>query len=107
VIDGEHYAPVVRDALAELPYDIVAAVMAGGTEKLQGGEDHSVPLVGSLERRSPVTPRRSCSTSPTSLCSGRGTVSARRAAHTHGVPYEGGFGSIRRDSSRSASLRSP
>jgi hypothetical protein len=25
VIDGEHYAPVVRDALAELPYEFVAA----------------------------------------------------------------------------------
>ncbi len=30
VIDGEHYAPVVRDALAGLPYEVVAAVLAGG-----------------------------------------------------------------------------
>jgi len=29
VIDGEHYADVVRDALAELPYDVVASVVAG------------------------------------------------------------------------------
>ena len=36
VIDGEHYADVVRDAFAELPYDIVAAVVVGGTEKLRG-----------------------------------------------------------------------
>jgi cyclic 2,3-diphosphoglycerate synthetase len=49
VIDGEHYAPVVRDALAELPYQFVAALLAGGTEKLRGGEDYGVPLVGSLE----------------------------------------------------------
>ena len=33
VIDGEHYAPVVRDALAALPYDVAAVWLAGGTEK--------------------------------------------------------------------------
>ena len=49
VIDGEHYAPVVRDALEELPYEVVAAVLVGGTEKLRGGEDYGVPLVGSVE----------------------------------------------------------
>jgi cyclic 2,3-diphosphoglycerate synthetase len=49
VIDGEHYASVVRDALAELPYAIVAAVLVGGTEKLRGGESYGVPLVASLE----------------------------------------------------------
>ncbi len=48
LIDGEHYAPVVRDALAGLPYDVVAAVLVGGTEKLQGGEDYGVPLVDAL-----------------------------------------------------------
>ena len=26
LIDGEHYAPVVRDALAALPYDVVGAL---------------------------------------------------------------------------------
>ena len=36
LIDGEHYAPVLRDALAELPYDFAAAYLAGGTEKLRG-----------------------------------------------------------------------
>jgi cyclic 2,3-diphosphoglycerate synthase len=49
LIDGEHYAPVVRDALAELPYDVVAAVLVGGTEKLRGGEEYGVPLVDSLD----------------------------------------------------------
>ena len=49
VIDGEHYASVVRDALVELPYAIVAAVLVGGTEKLHGGEDYGVPLAVSLE----------------------------------------------------------
>jgi cyclic 2,3-diphosphoglycerate synthetase len=50
VIDGEHYAPVVRDALAELPYDFVAAVLVGGTEKVRGGEDYGVPLAESLDQ---------------------------------------------------------
>jgi cyclic 2,3-diphosphoglycerate synthetase len=51
VIDGEHYAPVVRDALAELPYEFVAAVLVGGTEKLRPGpgEDYGVPLAESLD----------------------------------------------------------
>jgi cyclic 2,3-diphosphoglycerate synthetase len=49
VIDGEHYAPVVRDALRELPYEVVGAWFAGGTEKLVGGEDYGVPLVSELE----------------------------------------------------------
>jgi cyclic 2,3-diphosphoglycerate synthetase len=49
LIDGEHYAPVVRDALAELPYDVVAALLVGGTEKLHGGEEYGVPLVDSLD----------------------------------------------------------
>ena len=44
IIDGEHYASVVRDALDELPYEIVAAVLVGGREKLRGGEDYGVPL---------------------------------------------------------------
>ena len=49
VIDGEHYAPVVRDALREVPYDVVAAVLIGGTEKLRGGEDYGVPLAAGLD----------------------------------------------------------
>jgi len=49
VIDGEHYPPVVRDALAELPFDFVAAVLAGGTEKIRGGEDYGLPLLAGLD----------------------------------------------------------
>lgn len=45
LIDGEHYAPVVRDALAEIPYEIVGALLVGGTEKLLGGDDYGVPVV--------------------------------------------------------------
>jgi cyclic 2,3-diphosphoglycerate synthetase len=45
LIDGEHYLSVVRDALAELPYEFVGAILVGGTEKLRGGEDYGVPLL--------------------------------------------------------------
>ena len=48
LIDGEHYAPVVREALEGLPYDFVAALLVGGEEKLRGGDDYGVPLVESL-----------------------------------------------------------
>lgn len=49
LIDGEHYAPVVRDVLASLPYEVVAAVLVGGTEKLHGGDDYGVLLVDELD----------------------------------------------------------
>jgi cyclic 2,3-diphosphoglycerate synthase len=49
VIDGEHYADVVRAALAELPYEFVAALLVGGVEKLRGGEEYGVPLVETLD----------------------------------------------------------
>jgi cyclic 2,3-diphosphoglycerate synthase len=49
VIDGEHYPPVVRDAIAELPFEVVGAWLAGGTEKLRGDAGYGVPLLDSLE----------------------------------------------------------
>lgn len=44
LVDGEHYPPVVRDALASLPYEWVGAIVVGGTEKLREGADWGVPL---------------------------------------------------------------
>jgi cyclic 2,3-diphosphoglycerate synthetase len=49
VIDGEHYPPVVRDAIVELPYEVIGAWLAGGTEKLRGEIDYGVPLLELLE----------------------------------------------------------
>jgi cyclic 2,3-diphosphoglycerate synthetase len=49
LIDGEHYAQVVRDTLGELAYEFAAAYVVGGTEKLRGGEDYGVPLVDDLD----------------------------------------------------------
>jgi cyclic 2,3-diphosphoglycerate synthetase len=48
LVDGEHYPPVVRDALAELPYEFVAAVLVGGVEKLRGGVEYGVPLAADV-----------------------------------------------------------
>jgi cyclic 2,3-diphosphoglycerate synthetase len=50
LIDGEHYPPVVRAALADLSvaHDVVAAVFAGGTEKVDGAGDaatYGLPVV--------------------------------------------------------------
>ena len=49
IVDGEHYPPVVRDAISEIPYDVVAAVLVGGTEKLRGDVEYGVPLAASVE----------------------------------------------------------
>ena len=50
LVDGEHYPAVVRDALAQLPYEFVGAVLVGGTEKLRGDDqDYGVPLAASVE----------------------------------------------------------
>jgi cyclic 2,3-diphosphoglycerate synthase len=49
LIDGEHFAPVVRDALETLPYDVVGALLVGGTEKLRGGDEYGVTLVEALD----------------------------------------------------------
>ena len=50
LVDGEHYPAVVRDALVQLPYEFVGAVLVGGTEKLRGDDrDYGVPLAESVE----------------------------------------------------------
>ena len=49
LIDGEHYAPVVRAALEELPYDFVAAHVVGGTEKLRDDADYGVRVAADLD----------------------------------------------------------
>ena len=50
LIDGEHYPPVVRDALRQGAdrYDFVAALFLGGTEKIEraGLSDRAEELYG-------------------------------------------------------------
>ena len=49
LIDGEHYPDVVVETLSGLRYEVVGAVMLGGTEKLRGGvPDYGVPLWNKL-----------------------------------------------------------
>jgi cyclic 2,3-diphosphoglycerate synthetase len=90
IVDGEHYAPVVRDALAELPYEFVAAVLVGGAEKLRGGEDYGVPLDPDVEsaiaRRSPEVVV-DLSDEPVLDPVTRFSLASRVLAH--GVPYVG------------------
>ena len=45
LVDGEHYPDVVRDALEQLPYEWVGAILVGGSEKLRGAPDYGVPVV--------------------------------------------------------------
>ena len=71
----------MRDALVELPYDFVGAILVGGTEKLRGGEDYGVPLLDVAGRGCGP---RSSSTSRTSRCSARasGCSAASRRSRT-------------------------
>jgi cyclic 2,3-diphosphoglycerate synthetase len=90
LIDGEHYAPVVRDALRELPHDVVAAVLVGGTEKLRGGDDYGVPVEAGIDEalaRHRPDVVLDLSDEPVLGPAERFLAASRVLAH--GVPYEG------------------
>ena len=50
IVDGEHYADVVRHALSELPYDFAAAVLVGGQEKLRDAAEETPDILARAER---------------------------------------------------------
>ena len=58
LIDGEHYPPVVLDAMRSVGESLdaegVAAAFLGGTEKLKEGTDYGVPLVAAEDPVSAV-----------------------------------------------------
>jgi len=90
IIDGEHYAPVVRDALAELEHEVVAAVFAGGTEKLHGGEDYGVPVLDDLDRAlAEYGPELVFDLSDEPVLSPRARLLLASRALARGVAYEG------------------
>lgn len=90
VIDGEHYPAVVRDALAELPDMIVAAVLVGGMEKLRGGEDYGVPLaVGLAEAIAEHEPDVVLDLSDEPVLGPADRLALAGMALALGVPYEG------------------
>jgi cyclic 2,3-diphosphoglycerate synthase len=90
LIDGEHYAPVVRDALAGLPYEIAAAVVMGGTEKLRGDDDYGVPLAAELEAAlEEYRPDLVVDLSDEPVLGPRERFLAASRVLAHGIPYEG------------------
>jgi len=90
LIDGEHYAPVVAETLASLDDNIVAAVLVGGTEKLRGGENYGVPLVGSLtEAIAEFEPEVVLDLSDEPVLGPRERFALASEVLAHGLPYEG------------------
>ena len=89
VIDGEHYASTVRDALAELPFEFVAAHLVGGTEKLRGGEEYGVRLV-SLEEGLELHPDVVVDLSDEPVLGPRERLLLASRVLAAGVRYEGG-----------------
>ena len=91
LIDGEHYAPVVRDALAELPYEVVGAL--AGRRHGEAARRRGLRRAARRTRsraRSPSSSRRSWSTSPTSPCSApRERFRLASRALALGLPYVG------------------
>jgi cyclic 2,3-diphosphoglycerate synthetase len=84
VIDGEHYPPVVRDALATLPHDVIGVWLAGGTEKLRGDAQYGVPLVDDFDGAEVVV---DLSDEPVMSAQGRFRLASRVLAQ--GIAYEG------------------
>lgn len=89
LIDGEHYADVVRSALAELPYEFVAAVLIGGVEKLRGGEEYGVPVVQDLESAMAYEPELVVDLSDEPVLSPERRLALASRALAHGLRYLG------------------
>jgi cyclic 2,3-diphosphoglycerate synthase len=90
IIDGEHYAPVVQDALATLPYDFGGAWLVGGTEKLRGDDEYGVPLFDHLERAlADLEPEVVVDLSDEPVLGPRERFRVASRVLAHGVPYVG------------------
>ena len=96
LIDGEHYAPVVRDALRELPHEVVGALFVGGAEKLRGDDDYGVPLVHDLgEALARFDPEVAIDVSDEPVLGPRERFRLASRLLAHGVAYEGADFSLR------------
>jgi cyclic 2,3-diphosphoglycerate synthetase len=81
---------VVRDALAEIPHEVVAAVLVGGGEKLRGGEDYGVPLVDGLDEAiAEYRPELVLDLSDEPVLGPRERMRLASRVLAHGLPYEG------------------
>jgi cyclic 2,3-diphosphoglycerate synthetase len=90
VIDGEHYAPVVRDALETLPYEFAGAWLVGGTEKLRGDDEYGVELYDDLERGlADAEPEVVVDLSDEPVLGPRARFRVASRVLAHGIPYVG------------------
>ena len=91
LIDGEHYPDVLVETLASLPYEIVGAVLLGGTEKLRGGvPDYGVQLWSTLaEALAEVDVDVVVDLSDEPVVGPRRRFRLASRALSHGVPYVG------------------
>jgi len=90
IVDGEHYPPVVRDALQNLPYDFLAVHLIGGTEKLRGGEDYGVPRAQDLdEALVELEPEVVVDLSDEPVLGPRERFRTASRVLFHGIPYVG------------------
>lgn len=96
LIDGEHYAPVVRDALRELEHEVVGALLVGGTEKLRGDDDYGVPLVKEFdEALSRFEPEVAVDISDEPVLGPKERFRLASRFLAHGIAYEGADFSLR------------
>jgi cyclic 2,3-diphosphoglycerate synthetase len=96
LIDGEHYAPVVRDALRGLPHEVVGALLVGGTEKLRGDDDYGVPVVHDLEEAlSRFDPELAVDLSDEPVLGPKERFRLASRILAHGLAYEGADFSLR------------
>ena len=90
LIDGEHYAPVVRSALEELPYEFVGAHLVGGIEKLRGEEEYGVPVFEQLQDALTVsTPEVVVDLSDEPVLGPRERMQMASRVLAHGLSYVG------------------
>ena len=95
LIDGEHYPPVVRDALSALPYEFVCCVNMGGGEKLRspaqrGEELYGVPLAASIEQGVEIySPEIVVDLSDEPVLGPRERLAAASRVLALGLPYAG------------------
>lgn len=100
LVDGEHYPPVILDALESLErrgYQVAAAVFLGGGEKLTGPlELGEVPVVSGATQRAALeeaiatfAPEVVLDLSDAPVVSTRGRLLLAGVALARGVPYQG------------------
>lgn len=100
LVDGEHYPPVIQDAIRTLEdrgYQVVAAVFLGGGEKLSGPlELGTLPIVEGASQREALeraiasfSPEVVLDLSDDPVVDARARFLLASVALAHGIPYQG------------------